>query len=112
MAKQQKIVRVAQNNLWQKNNLTSLLNQGWQIKSSTNQSQGWDFGKTCCCGACFLPLALLGRKPDVIEYVLEKEVDEQKEPDIKDDNKPVEQKEKKKGKLLNKLDDTLKKLGG
>ena len=71
---QQKIVRVAQNSFLQKSNLNNLLRQGWRIVSSTNQSQGWSVGKTVVYGALWLPLALKGRKPDVIEYVLEREV--------------------------------------
>lgn len=68
----QKIIRVQQSHRTQELALESLLNEGWTIKSSTNQSQGWSFGKTCCLGFIFLPLALLGKKRDIIEYVLEK----------------------------------------
>ena len=49
-----------------------LLGEGWEIKTSHSQSQGYSASKTCCLGGCFLPLALLGKKKDVIEYVLEK----------------------------------------
>jgi hypothetical protein len=35
-----------------------------------NKSEGWSFWKTCCLGFIFLPLALLGRKPDSSEYVV------------------------------------------
>lgn len=52
--------------------IQKLLSEGWEVKTSHTQSQGYDAGKTCCLGFIFLPLALLGKKKDVIEYVLEK----------------------------------------
>lgn len=71
---EQKVLRIHQNNFLEKMSLDSFLKQGWQIKSSTSISQGWSFGKTCCCGLIFLPLALLGKKSDVVEYILEREI--------------------------------------
>lgn len=53
--------------------LKKLLADGWKIKSTHSQSQGYDAGKTCCLGCLFLPLALLGKNKDAIEYILEKE---------------------------------------
>jgi hypothetical protein len=52
--------------------IKALLNEGWRITATHSQSQGYDAGKTCCLGCLFLPLALLGKKQDVVEYVLEK----------------------------------------
>ena len=52
-----------------------LLTAGWRIVSSHSQSQGYSANKTCCLGCLFWPLALLGKKKDVVEYVLEKEDD-------------------------------------
>lgn len=49
-----------------------LLKQGWTIKHTNTQSQGYSTGKTCCLGACFLPLALLGKKQDKVDYIMEK----------------------------------------
>ncbi|MCX6812782.1 MAG: hypothetical protein NTW79_04195 [Candidatus Berkelbacteria bacterium] len=98
MAKQQKIVRVARNSILQKINLDSLLKQGWQIKSSANQSQGYSFGKTCCLGSCFLPLALLGRKSDVMEYILERDEPESEEEPKKEAGKSQEVKKESKDK--------------
>lgn len=46
---------------------------GWTIKSKETTAQGWDFGKTCCLGCVFLPLALLGKKENVIQVILERE---------------------------------------
>jgi hypothetical protein len=71
---EQKIIRVEQGNHWQRQKLEKLLSEGWSIKSSSNQSRGWSFGRTCCLGFIFLPLALLGRKKDVTEYILERKV--------------------------------------
>jgi len=50
-----------------------LLASGWRITSTHSQSQGYNANKTCCLGCLFLPLALLGKKKDLVEYVLEKE---------------------------------------
>lgn len=69
----QKVIRVASGDKKDKQNLEQLLSEGWKVKTSTNQSQGYGFFKTCCLGIIFLPLALLGKKKDIMEYVLEKE---------------------------------------
>lgn len=50
-----------------------LANEGWEIKSKEVTQQGWSFGKTCCLGVIFFPLALLGKKPNVIQVIMEKE---------------------------------------
>ena len=50
-----------------------LSNQGWEVKSKEVTQQGWDFGKTCCLGFLFLPLALLGKKSNVIQVIMERE---------------------------------------
>ena len=61
--------------------ITKLLSEGWQVKNTSSQEQGYDAGKTCCLGCLFFPLALLGKKQDVLEYVLEKEPEKKtKEP--------------------------------
>lgn len=52
--------------------IKKLLSEGWTVKTTNSQAQGYKAGKTCCLGCLFLPLALLGRKKDVVEYVLEK----------------------------------------
>lgn len=58
-----------------------LSSEGWEIKSKEATQQGWDFGKTCCLGVIFFPLALLGKKDNVIQVIFEREkvVHEQKE---------------------------------
>ena len=73
----QKIIRVASGNKADKGGLDQLLSEGWKIKSQANQTQGYSGSKTCCLGSCFLPLALLGKKKDIMEYVLEKEGSDQ-----------------------------------
>lgn len=73
MATQEKIIRVNTKKAGGRRELDSLLDEGWKIKHTGSYSQGYSFRKTCCLGFIFLPLALLGRKPDVVEYVLEKE---------------------------------------
>ena len=55
-----------------------LASSGWELKSKEVTQQGWDFGKTCCLGWLFLPLALLGKSPNVIQIVMEREKDDSK----------------------------------
>jgi len=55
-----------------------LSNQGWEVKSKEVTQQGWDFGKTFCLGYLFLPLALLGKKSNVIQVMMERERKEHK----------------------------------
>jgi hypothetical protein len=45
---------------------------GWSVSDFkvNNKQQGWSFFKTCCLGAIFLPLALLGKKSDESEYIV------------------------------------------
>lgn len=53
--------------------IDKLANEGWELKSKEVSAQGWDAGTTCCLGALFLPLALLGKKSNVITVILERE---------------------------------------
>ncbi|MGC9968433.1 MAG: hypothetical protein ABSC29_01720 [Minisyncoccia bacterium] len=53
--------------------IDALANDGWEVKSKEVSDQGWDAGKTCCLGALFLPLALLGKKEKVITLIMERE---------------------------------------
>ena len=89
---QQKVLRISQRNKQHQKELQRLLSDGWVIKSSTSQSQGYNAGKTCCLGGLFLPLALLGRKDNITEYILEKEVIP---PDQLPENKQVEKEQPK-----------------
>lgn len=52
-----------------------LANDGWEMKSKEVTQQGWDTGKTACLGCIFPPLALLGKKTNVIQIVMEREKD-------------------------------------
>jgi len=53
--------------------IDNLANDGWEVKSKEVTQQGWAFGKTCCLGCLFLPLALLGKKDNVIQVIMERE---------------------------------------
>lgn len=48
-------------------------NEGWEIQSKEVVSQGFSFGKTCCLGCIFLSLALLGRKENSIQLILQRD---------------------------------------
>ena len=50
-----------------------MASEGWEIKSKEVSSQGWDASSTCCLGCLFLPLALLGKKDNIITVILERE---------------------------------------
>jgi hypothetical protein len=54
-----------------------LSNEGWEIKSKEVLQQGFSFGKTCCLGCIFLPLALLGKKDNTIQIIFEREKPEE-----------------------------------
>lgn len=45
---------------------------GWSVEDFQvhDLRKGWSFWKTCCLGCLFLPLALLGKKPDESEYIV------------------------------------------
>lgn len=47
--------------------------EGWEIKSKEVSQQGWGMGKTCLLGCLFLPLALLGKKKNIITIIFERE---------------------------------------
>lgn len=53
--------------------IDQLANAGWEMKSKEVTQQGWDFGKTACLGCIFFPLALLGKKENVIQVIMERE---------------------------------------
>lgn len=69
------------------NEIDLLANEGWCIKSKEISAQGWDFGSTCCLGAIFLPLALLGKKNNIITVIMERDkkdnIDQKKKESIK-----------------------------
>lgn len=58
--------------------IESFSNEGWEIKSKEVVQQGFSFGKTCCLGCIFLPLALLGKKDNSIQIIFEREKPEEK----------------------------------
>lgn len=50
---------------------------GWTVHSKETSQQGYAAGKTCCLGSCFLPLALLGKKDNIITLILQYDHDKQ-----------------------------------
>jgi hypothetical protein len=70
---QHKTITIDPNSWLSKGQLDALLNDGWEIVSSTPVGGNYDACNTCCLGAVFLPLALLGKKPNKISYVLKKD---------------------------------------
>lgn len=52
--------------------IDQLANEGWELKGKEVTQQGWDTGKTACLGCLFLPLALLGKKDNVIQVIMER----------------------------------------
>lgn len=52
-------------------------NEGWEIQSKEVVSQGFSFGKICCLGCIFIPLALLGRKENSIHVIFQREKKEE-----------------------------------
>ena len=53
--------------------INELAKDGWIVKSEEISSQGYSFGNTCCLGCIFLPLALLGKKKNQIQVLMERE---------------------------------------
>ena len=47
--------------------------EGWEVKSKEISQQGWSAGKTCLLGCLFLPLALLGKKDNIITLIMQRE---------------------------------------
>jgi hypothetical protein len=57
--------------------LDRLSKEGWELKSKEVVQQGWSTGSTCCLGCIFLPLALLGKKDNIITIIMERDVQEE-----------------------------------
>ncbi len=60
--------------------IDALAKIGWELKSKEVSGQGFDAGKTCCLGTVFLPLALLGKKDNIITVIMEREQVEEVKP--------------------------------
>ena len=54
--------------------IEDLASEGWVLKSKEISSQGWSCGSTCCWGCLFFPLALLGKKNNIIHITMERTV--------------------------------------
>lgn len=66
----QSIFRALDGNKKDQKRLEEMLSAGWEIKESKHVDADYKFGKTCCLGFIFLPLALLGKGKGYTEYVL------------------------------------------
>jgi len=53
--------------------IDAMSTEGWEIKSKEVTQQGWAAGSTCCLGCVFLPLALLGKKKNIITVIMERD---------------------------------------
>ena len=56
------------------NTINDLAYEGWSLKSKEVSSQGYSCGSTCCWGCLFLPLALLGKKKNLIHVTMERTI--------------------------------------
>ena len=45
--------------------INAMQNQGWEVVNTEAVDRGYSMGKTCCLGLLFLPLALLGKNPQM-----------------------------------------------
>lgn len=84
MAKEYKTLTFVDNEAGRREMATAMdeySNEGWILKNKEVSQQGWAFGKTCCLGCLFLPLALLGKKEGIITIVFEREKDEKRKKD-------------------------------
>jgi hypothetical protein len=55
------------------NGIKAMQNKGWTVVNTQVVPQGYGFLKTCCLGCLFLPLALLGRKPEKYQVTYQRE---------------------------------------
>lgn len=55
--------------------IQQMATQGWKVHSKETAQQGYSGGKTCCLGVIFLPLALLGKKNNIITVIFERDTD-------------------------------------
>jgi len=54
--------------------------KGWSVSSVQRVGQGWGVAKTAVLGLVFLPLALLGKKRDIIQVVYRREARAKRSP--------------------------------
>lgn len=71
-ANTQMVIRVRDGNKKDQKKLDEQLALGFSISDSKHVDGTYKFGKTCCLGFIFLPLALLGKGGAYTEYVLVK----------------------------------------
>jgi len=56
-----------------RNGIKKMQKQGWTVASTQVITQGYGGLKTCLLGCLFLPLALLGRKPEKYQVMYQRE---------------------------------------
>jgi hypothetical protein len=68
----ERVVRIYKTRAEADRAISKAVSDGWVVDSFQvhDMRQGWACWKTCCLGLLFLPLALLGRKPDEYEYIV------------------------------------------
>jgi hypothetical protein len=52
--------------------IRNMQRQGWMVVNSQSYQRNYSCSKTCCLGALFLPLALLGRKDNAYQITFER----------------------------------------
>lgn len=55
--------------------IQQMASQGWKVHSKETAQQGYKGGKTCCLAVIFLPLALLGKKNNIITVIFERDTE-------------------------------------
>lgn len=53
--------------------INELAQDGWVLKSKETTERGWNIGKTFWLGILFLPLALKGKKENLIQVIMERD---------------------------------------
>ena len=60
-------------NSWEMDKVTKKMAEaGWRVVSVQTIDQGYSGAKTCCLGCLFLPLALLGKKPQLRQVLYQR----------------------------------------
>lgn len=66
-------VEIYNNQSAMKRGIKSMQKHGWTVIGTQAIPQGYGAFKTCCLGILFLPLALLGRKPEKYQVTFQRE---------------------------------------
>jgi hypothetical protein len=66
-------VEIYKNQRDMRNGIKKMERQGWSVLGTQAVDQGYGGLKTCLLGCLFLPLALLGRKPQKYQVTYQRE---------------------------------------